>query len=124
MLKEYENVFSGSAKLIFDRAKQEQEFRHELGREQARLEHRTLSFAGWQGILGQVFAFVIALVAIGGGIYLLANNNKAGGLASIISALAALVAVFITNKLVDYFTQLAEDDASQGNTPPSDVASQ
>jgi len=47
---------------------------------------------------GQVFAFVIALAAILGGVYLISIGKDGTGLAAIIAALVALVGVFIYGK--------------------------
>ena len=45
--------------------------------------------------IGQVFAFALGLVAISGGIWLIANDKDAQGLTAIISVLATLAGVFI-----------------------------
>ncbi len=47
---------------------------------------------------GQIFAFIIALVAILGGVYLISIDKDATGLTTIISALGVLVGAFIYGK--------------------------
>jgi uncharacterized membrane protein len=47
---------------------------------------------------GSVFAFIIALVAILGGMYLIYSGKDASGLATVISSLAGLAGVFIYSK--------------------------
>ena len=44
-------------------------------------------------------AFVIAMTAIVGGIYLSANDKSTAGLVLVISGIVGLVAVFITGKV-------------------------
>ena len=44
---------------------------------------------------GQVFGFVIAIIAVIGGIYLMANGHSVSGAATAISALAGLVGLFL-----------------------------
>ena len=48
---------------------------------------------------GQVFAFALGLVAIAGGIWLIASGNSALGLASIITAFTALASVFVYGRI-------------------------
>lgn len=45
--------------------------------------------------MGQVFAFILGLVAIGGGIYLISTGKDVQGLVAIVGALATLAGVFI-----------------------------
>jgi len=49
--------------------------------------------------VGLLLGFVIALIAIGGGIWLALVGKSGAGLTSIISALAALVGVFVYGKM-------------------------
>jgi hypothetical protein len=42
--------------------------------------------------------FIIGLVGVGGGIYLMAHGNNGWGFASVIGALASLVSVFIVGR--------------------------
>ncbi len=44
---------------------------------------------------GQVFAFILGLLTIGGGFWLIANGKDAYGIAAIITAFATLAGVFI-----------------------------
>lgn len=46
----------------------------------------------WAGL---ILGFILAMAAILGGVYLIANDHPVGGLTSIIGALASLVGVFI-----------------------------
>lgn len=46
-------------------------------------------------VRGQVFGFVIAIVAVIGGIYLMANGHSLSGAATAISALGGLVGLFL-----------------------------
>lgn len=53
---------------------------------------------------GQIFAFIIALAAILGGVYLISIGKDASGLTAIIAALAGLVGAFVYGK----YTQARE----------------
>ena len=65
--------------------------------------------------LGQIFAFVIALAAIIGGVWLIAHDKSSEGLTSIITALAALVGVFVYGRR----QQAKERERkAQANPPP------
>lgn len=63
---------------------------------------------------GSVFAFIIALVAIIGGMFLIYSGKDASGLATVITSLAGLAGVFVYSKLqqtkerVEKSTALAE----------------
>jgi uncharacterized membrane protein len=48
---------------------------------------------------GQIMAFVLALIAIGGGIVMVAFNKDTAGLTSIITAVTALVGVFVYGRI-------------------------
>lgn len=108
MLKEYEDALPGLAERIAARAEKEQEFRHELARNEFLLaKERQLALLN-RAILGQVLAFIIALTAIGGGIILLAMDKGVVGLGAIIAALVALVTVFIAGKVAEFRSKEAE----------------
>jgi uncharacterized membrane protein len=110
MLAEYERILPGLARDIVDRANREQEYRHEVGRSNVDARRSGIRHAATQIYLGQGFAFIIAMTAIGGGIWLIGSGYSAGGLTSIISALAALVVAFITGK----WFESKEEDSSGG----------
>ena len=48
---------------------------------------------------GQIFGFIIAMTAVIGGIYLIANDRSVEGLVAIIAALSALVGVFVYGRI-------------------------
>lgn len=105
MLKEYEEVLPGSANRIIERAEKEQSHRHSISEANVDLEHKALKFAAIRTFIGQGCAFILSLVAIGGGACLIANGENAGGIASIIGALAALTTAFIVGKVFEQRSQ-------------------
>jgi uncharacterized membrane protein len=109
MMKGYEGVLTGLANRIAKRAEDEQAFRHEIGREEALAVRRSQWMDLTKTIIGQAFGFVIAMSAIGGGIYLSANGKDSAGLSAIIAGLVALVAVFITGKAADAYVKSTEN---------------
>jgi uncharacterized membrane protein len=62
------------------------------------LEERVVNANIRNQYLGSVFGFILGAFAIGGGIYLIAHGMSATGLTSVIGALVALVAVFVTGR--------------------------
>lgn len=98
-LAEYEQVLPGLANRIIERADREQAFRHEMGRAEDAYVKRAMNLEAAKVFSGQICGLIIALLAIGGGIWLLANDKATGGLAAIIGVLASLVIVFIAGKV-------------------------
>ncbi|MGE3409025.1 MAG: DUF2335 domain-containing protein [Pirellulales bacterium] len=116
-LAEYDKVVPGLANRIALRPEKEQEFRHEIARYQIETWRRDLRHTAIRGYIGQAFGFLIAMTAVGGGIYLLANDKSTQGIASIISALAFLTVTFIGGKLADTW---AEKGKESHDEPASD----
>ena len=100
MLAEYERVVPGLAKKIAERADLEQSFRHEITRENQAIARRAGRYAVAIAFSGQILSAGLATLAIGGGLWLISNGHSVAGLAAIISAMAALVAAFITGKIM------------------------
>jgi uncharacterized membrane protein len=92
-LAKYEQVLTGSADRIIRMAEQQATHRQNLERV---VVESNAAVQKW----GLFCAFVIALSAIVGGILLSLKGMSGAGLASIISALVALVGVFIYGKSV------------------------
>ncbi|MGH3087204.1 MAG: DUF2335 domain-containing protein, partial [Rubrobacteraceae bacterium] len=88
MLKQFDQVVEGAAKQILDDA-------HAQSRHRREMEKIQVEAAISQGRLGQIFALVIALLVIGGGIYLVASGQSAEGLALLLPGLAGLLGLFI-----------------------------
>ena len=59
------------------------------------LEAKVVASNAFNQTLGSVFAFILGLIAIGGGIYLIASGKSTEGLASIISSLTVLGGIFV-----------------------------
>lgn len=95
MLAQYEQVHPGLAERIIrtvelpmEMAKEQQEHRHALEQKVIGSDIRR----SWAGLAA---GFIVATVAIGGGVLLVLEDKPLAGLASIITALVALVAVFV-----------------------------
>jgi uncharacterized membrane protein len=87
-MQEYERLYPGSAQMIF-----------ELWREQSRhrmeLEKTIIYGNNKRANTAQIFSFLIVLIALAGGFTLIFLGKDIVGLASIITAITALVAVFL-----------------------------
>jgi uncharacterized membrane protein len=94
----WEDVLPGAADRILSMAEREQGHRHEMS-------NRALGLFG----RGQLFGFVMAMTALLAGTVLIAMDKEAVGLATILSALAVLVGVFI-------YGRMSGND--EGNGPP------
>ena len=88
MLERYNQAVPGGADRIVAMA--ESQLRHRQGLESAVVHNNIASERR-----GQVFAFLLGLVAIAGGIGLIAFDKSAQGLAAIITAFVALAGVFV-----------------------------
>lgn len=92
ILQKYNEVLPGAAERILRMAESQHHHRQQL--EKKVVESNTFS-----QMAGMVLGFVIAMTAIGGGIWLTSKGKSGAGLTSIIAALAALVGVFIYGKM-------------------------
>jgi uncharacterized membrane protein len=86
-LQQYDRVLPGLAERIVALTEREAAHRHGLDR----------SFVLYR-FFGQWASVIIALAAIGAGTYLAASGHSTAGLATIITAVAALVAVFLVRQ--------------------------
>lgn len=99
--RNYEDILPGAFNRILEGTEEERRHRHKVN------EHRMSTASSLhhhhiiQGYFGQVAAFTIAIVAIGGGIGLLALGQNIAGLGSVITALLGIVAVFIAGKILE-----------------------
>ena len=91
LLEKYNEIIPNAAERILIMAEKQQEHRQELERKVI------FSNAGSQKE-GLYLGFVVAMTAIIGGIVLVAKGKEATGLTAVITALAALVGVFIYGK--------------------------
>ena len=88
MFLEYERACPGAGERILTMAEDQAHHRRTM-------ETRNQVQGGRREQVGMVLGFVVAMTAIVGGIYLIANDKSAEGLTSIVTALAGLVGVFI-----------------------------
>lgn len=91
MVEDYERIMKGAANRIFVMTEKEQESRHKLGRWNLLLFH-----AG--RLLGLLFAFLVAILTIGGGIFLLYFDKSITGMVTMLAGIASLVGVFIARE--------------------------
>lgn len=92
LLEQYSKVIPNGAERIMAMAESQQKHRQSLE------SVVVLANVAAQS-RGQVFAFLLAAVAISGGIWLIANDKNAAGLTSMISAVAGLLAVYVWGRV-------------------------
>ena len=59
------------------------------------MENKFLNFNGWGEIIGVVFAGLIILAGIAGGVYLLLNDKPLGGFTAMLTPLAGVAIAFV-----------------------------
>lgn len=83
----YEKVLAGSADRIIKMAEKEQAHRHAV-----QLKRQTQ--LGSLTLVGQIFAFLIGIVGVSGGVYLVKNDKSLVGFGVFFSSLATLAGIF------------------------------
>ena len=87
----YERVLAGSANRIIKMAENEQGHRQKL-------ERRNQLFQTGVTSIGQLFAFIMGMSGIAGGVYLVKNDKSIAGFGVFFSSLATLVGIFFYNR--------------------------
>ncbi len=87
-LAEYDKILPGSADRILTMAESEQKHRHEIDR-------KGLATAVRANLVGQCFGFVIGVIGVVGGIYLVSADRSLSGLTIFVGSIASLVGVYI-----------------------------
>ena len=88
MFAEFEKVLPGSANRILTMAEDQSKHRHKM-------ESRVIWLDGGQSILGLILAFIVVVLALLLGTYLIMNNKPVSGLATILVALGTVVGTMI-----------------------------
>src|SRR5947199_9562410 len=88
VLAKYNETLPTAAERIMAMAEKQAHHRQEM-------EAKVISSNTFNQTLGSIFAFILGLVAIGGGIYLIASGKSAAGLTSIIGSLGVLGTIFV-----------------------------
>jgi len=91
ILIKYNNAVSDAAERILRMAEKQAAHRQEI-------ERRVVRSNTLNQTMGTIFAFLIASGVITGGIYLISIGVNVGGFVTIISAISALVTVFIKGR--------------------------
>jgi uncharacterized membrane protein len=94
MLAAYEQILPGSARRFFELAEMQSEHRRSL---ETKMVERSLN----RQDRGQIMAFVLALIAILGGIAMVFADKDAAGLATIIAAAGGIAGIFIANRAAE-----------------------
>ena len=91
IIKQFEEILPGSADRILKLSENEQKHRQNL--EKKAVDHQIRIET-----LGLLFGFILALIIIAGGVYLLINDKSARGFSLIIGGIAAIITPFIFSK--------------------------
>ncbi len=91
MIRRYEELYPDAAKFFFETFKNQSEHRMEL-------EKATVAANIKSERRGQWLAFILALVSIGSGVFLLLKDKDIAGLTTIIASLGGLLSTFFVQK--------------------------
>lgn len=91
MLQSYENTLPGAADRLLRYTEKNQEHRHEVEKQYLKAEHQ-------RHLLGQVMAFVVVMVVLAIGAYLVANDKKTEGFVLILVEVVGLAGLFMYNE--------------------------
>lgn len=91
ILAEYDTISPGFADRILGMAEQEQNHRHTM-------ETKSLNGLISSRLFGQIAAFLLGVLGIGGGLYLVSNGKSVEGLSAFFVALGSLMGVFVLSK--------------------------
>ncbi len=108
MLAEFEKISPGLADRIVKMAENQAEHRQEIEKIVIKGDNRR---ANW----GQFFAFILGLIGIGGGIFLLYSSKSNEGYTSLVLSTLTLVGVYFKNKSDQ---KEERKRAREGVTPP------
>jgi uncharacterized membrane protein len=109
-LIQYNQVFPDCGKAIVEMAQKEQDHRHAIEDRQS-IGDLTLAKRG------QIFGGILALIAVCGAIYLLANGESASGLAVLGGVVASFGGAFVYDRYQKAHTHKESDaDENQGRT--------
>ena len=86
--EQYERILPGAADRILTMGEKEIAHRHEFTKSDLKLFYVSK-------ILSLIFMFIICLVVLGGGMFLIYSGKDAGGLTALIGGLAGLAVVFL-----------------------------
>lgn len=97
-LEKYDHVLPGLAERIISLTEKEQIHRHAIETEAVRAETLDMEKARLEARIGQIFAFAIALLAIGGGIYCTITGHPVAGPIISSGGLVMVVTAFIKGR--------------------------
>lgn len=88
LLQRFDEVYPGAAKQILDDFVQESAHRRGM-------ERKVVGAEAFKEVCGSIFAGLIGLTGVGGGVWLAHEGRSTGGLSAIFATLASLVGVYL-----------------------------
>lgn len=90
LMEQWDKLIPGSAEKIFNRFERQSDHRMDI-------ENRVIKANNFKQYIGPVFAFLISVLAIGGGIYIVLNGNAGLGGTLTFAGLGTVIAPFLVN---------------------------
>jgi len=108
ILRGYDEIIPDGAERIMTMAEDEQDHRHDLEKRQIGLFER-----------GQWFAFILGLVTVGGGTYLLATDHDLTGFGALLIGLGSIVSSLLFSNQTSSVASDDLSDSSEDSQPES-----
>ena len=106
LLQRFDEVYPGAAQQILEDFVQESAHRRAM-------ERKVVGAESFKEVFGSIFAGLIGLTGVGGGIWLAHEGRSTGGLSAIFATLASLVGVYL------YQTRKAAAESAGNSGDPS-----
>jgi len=108
LLKEYEAIMPGAAKMIFTAAKEERHHRHEIENVRAELAIKETSANIISNRIGQTLSFLSLLAVLIASVWMASVGKTLDGVYLVIVAMALLVLAYTGSKLIETFPRIVE----------------
>jgi len=108
LLKEYEAIMPGAAKVIFTAAEQERHHRHEIENVGAELAKKESSANIISNRIGQILSFLSLLAVLFASVRMASLGKTLDGVYLVIVAMALLVLAYTGSKLIETFPRIVE----------------
>ncbi len=108
LLKEYESIMPGAAKIIFTAAEEERRHRHKIENVSAELAKKESSANIVSNRIGQILSFLSLLAVLIASVWVAKLGETLDAVYLIITAMALLVLAFTGSKLIETFPQIIE----------------
>lgn len=94
VIREYDEIYTGAAKIIFERFESLSKHREEIERQTVRNEHVRQMAGVASGLMS-----LLAVIALA--VFMVSQGQSGGAIGVVLTAMGAIVGVFVTGKLIE-----------------------